>query len=40
GETILHLVRVGAYPTREEAAAAADSLRRSTGLACRVVKTQ
>ncbi len=39
GETILHLVRVGAYPTRKAAKAAADDLHRTTGLACRVVKT-
>jgi TolA-binding protein len=39
GETILHLVRVGGYPTRKAAKAAADDLHRATGLACRVVKT-
>ena len=39
GETILHLVRVGVYPTRKAAEAAAGDLHRTTGLACRVVKT-
>ncbi|MFH1008305.1 MAG: tetratricopeptide repeat protein [Candidatus Latescibacterota bacterium] len=37
-QNMLHLVRVGAYPTREEAAAASEKLCQATGLACRVVK--
>ncbi len=40
GETILHLVRVSAYPTRKAAKTAAADLHRATGLACRVVKTR
>ena len=36
--SVLHLVWVGAHRTRKEAKAAADDLRRATGLECRVVK--